>query len=65
MAIYNEVSDAANTVVRSFLTKIGEYYFEQSFNTGSKKGELYGKILKMLSLEDYAAIVNKIQRNFK
>lgn len=39
MAIYNTSSDAANTAIRSFLTKVGEYYLEETFNTGSKKGK--------------------------
>ena len=37
MAIYNTGSDAANTMVRAFLTKIGESYLNHSFNTGSGK----------------------------
>jgi len=39
MAIYNTSSDAANTAVRSFLTKVGEYYLGRSFNTGAGKGK--------------------------
>lgn len=39
MAIYNTYSDAANTAVRSFLTKVGEYYFGRTFNTGSENGK--------------------------
>lgn len=35
MAIYNTSYDAANTAVRAFLTKVGEYYWGRSFNTGS------------------------------
>jgi hypothetical protein len=35
MAVYNTASDAANTAVRAFLTKIGEFYLGRSFNTGS------------------------------
>jgi hypothetical protein len=35
MALYNTTYDAANTAVRAFLTKIGEYYLERPFNTGS------------------------------
>lgn len=39
MAIYNTPFDAANTAVRSFLTKVGEYYLGRTFNTrvGSAK----------------------------
>ena len=44
MAIYNTGSDAANTMVRAFLTKIGESYLNHSFNTGSGKGkEIWNK----------------------
>jgi len=39
MAIYNTSSDAANTAVRAFLTKVGEFYLGRSFNTGSGKGK--------------------------
>ncbi len=35
MSIYNTPADAANTAVRAFLTKIGEYFLGRSFNTGS------------------------------
>lgn len=39
MAVYNTSSDSANTAVRAFLTKVGEYYLGHSFNTGSGKGK--------------------------
>ena len=39
MAIYNTASDAANTAVRAFLTRIGEYYLGKNFNTGSGKAK--------------------------
>ncbi len=39
MAVYNTMSDSANTAVRAFLTKVGEYYLGHSFNTGSGKGK--------------------------
>jgi hypothetical protein len=39
MAIYNTGSDAANTAVRAFLTKVGEHYLGRSFNTGSGFGK--------------------------
>ena len=48
MAIYNTGSDAANTMVRAFLTKIGESYLNHSFNTGSGKGkEIWCEIKKI------------------
>ena len=40
MALYNTTLDAANTAVRAFLTRVGEYYLGHSFNTGSGKGKL-------------------------
>ena len=36
MASYNTQYDAANTAVRAFLTRIGEYYLKRSFNTAGK-----------------------------
>jgi hypothetical protein len=39
MATYNISSDASNTAVRVFLTKVGEFYLGRSFNTGSRKGK--------------------------
>ncbi|WHY65628.1 HNH endonuclease signature motif containing protein [Neobacillus sp. SuZ13] len=39
MAIYNTFSDSANTSVRAFLTKVGEYYLGSVFNTGNGKGQ--------------------------
>lgn len=41
MAIYNTASDAANTSVRAFLTKVGEHYVGHGFNTGSGRGKLF------------------------
>lgn len=39
MAIYNTASDAANTAVRSFLTKVGEFYLDHSLITGTGRGK--------------------------
>ena len=39
MTIYNTSSDSANTAVRAFLTKVGEYYLDHSFNTASGRGK--------------------------
>lgn len=39
MAIYNTGSDSANTGIRAFLTKVGEYYLGRSFNTGNGQGK--------------------------
>ena len=39
MTVYNTASDAANTAVRAFLTKVGEHYLGHSFNTGSGRGK--------------------------
>ena len=39
MTVYNTGADSANTAVRAFLTKVGEYYLGRSFNTASGKGK--------------------------
>ena len=39
MTTYNTDSDSANTSVRAFLTKVGEYYLDRTFNTGSGWGK--------------------------
>jgi len=39
MTTYNTDSDSANTSVRAFLTKVGEYYLGRTFNTGSGWGK--------------------------
>lgn len=39
LAVYNTLSDSANTAVRAFLTKVGEHYLGHSFNTGSGRGK--------------------------
>ena len=45
MTTYNTSSDAANTMIRAFLTKVGETYLGRSFNTGSGKGkEIWSRI---------------------
>ena len=43
MATYNTPSDAANTMVRAFLTKVGESYLDHSFNTANGKGKKFGE----------------------
>jgi len=39
MTIYNTSADAANTAIRAFLTRVGEYYLGRSFNTGNGKAK--------------------------
>ena len=39
MTTYNTGSDAANTAVRAFLTKVGEHYLGRTFDTSSGKGK--------------------------
>jgi len=36
---YNTGADSANTAVRAFLTKVGEFYLGKTFNTSSGKGK--------------------------
>jgi len=38
VAIYNAGFDSANTIVRAFLSKIGESYLNHPFNNASGKG---------------------------
>ena len=45
MAVYNTSSDSANTMVRAFLTKVGESYIGHGFNTRTGKGrEIWDRI---------------------
>lgn len=37
MTTYNTSADAANTGVRAFLTRVGEFYLGRAFNTNSGK----------------------------
>ncbi|OZS45851.1 HNH endonuclease [Photobacterium sanguinicancri] len=46
MAVYNTASDSANTAVRAFLTKVGEYYLGHSFNTASGKGKVIWEAIR-------------------
>ncbi len=39
MTVYNTAADSANTSVRAFLTKVGEFYLGRSFNTSSGQGK--------------------------
>jgi len=39
MAIYNAVSDSANTMIKALQTKIGESYLNHSFYNGGGKGK--------------------------
>jgi hypothetical protein len=39
MSLYNTAFDAANTSVRAFLTKVGEFYLGRSFNTSTGPGK--------------------------
>lgn len=48
MTVYNTSSDAANTAVRAFLTKIGEDHLTHSFNTASGKGKADWQRIKEL-----------------
>jgi hypothetical protein len=46
MAVYNQPADASNTAVRAFLTKLGEFYLESSFNTASGPGKKHWDRIK-------------------
>lgn len=55
MAVYNTSSDSANTAVRAFLTKVGEYYLGHSFNTGSGKGKAIWLSIKSQDFDNCCA----------
>ena len=55
MAIYNTSSDASNTSVRAFLTKVGELYLGHGFNTGSGKGKAIWDDIKSNIFNDSCA----------
>jgi len=58
MTVYNTPGDAANTAVRSFLTKVGEYYLQKSFNTGSGYGKLEWERIKTNVFNNKCAYCN-------
>jgi len=60
MAIHNTPSDAANTAVRSFLTKLGEEYYQKSFNTGSGHGREVWRIIREDEFGGLCAYCGKI-----
>ena len=39
MTTYNTGADGANTSVRAFLTRVGEFYLGRPFNTASGQGK--------------------------
>tara|TARA_Y100000310_G_scaffold113949_1_gene112384 strand:+ start:244 stop:825 length:582 start_codon:yes stop_codon:yes gene_type:complete len=61
MTVYNTAADAANTAVRAFLTKVGEYYLNQmspeyqSFDTGNGKGKGCWERIKHQTFEERCA----------
>ncbi len=59
MAIHNTVLDAANTSVRAFLTKIGEYYLGRNFNTGTGKAKQDWEIIRDQIFEGKCAYCGK------
>jgi hypothetical protein len=60
MAIHNTPSDAENTAVRSFLTKLGEEYYQKSFNTGSGHGREVWRIIREDEFGGLCAYCGKI-----
>ena len=58
MTNYNTGSDAANTAVRSFLTKVGEHYLGRTFNTSSGKAKDYWVRIKDSVFDDKCAYCN-------
>ena len=58
MTTYNTSGDAANTAVRSLLTKIGEYYLQKSFNTSSGNGKKEWERIKQEVFNNQCAYCN-------
>ncbi|MBN8687318.1 MAG: HNH endonuclease [Chitinophagales bacterium] len=59
MAVYNTASDAANTAVRAFLTKIGGNYLGTTFNTSSSRGSKIWETIKCRIFENRCAYCDK------
>jgi len=59
MASYNITYDSANTAVRAFLTKVGEYYWGKSFNTGVGAAKLVWSKIKDIIFENKCAYCGK------
>ena len=59
MTTYNTSSDAANTMIRAFLTKVGETYLGRSFNTGSGKGKEIWSRIKADTFDNKCAFCDK------
>ena len=59
MATYNTSSDAANTMVRAFLTKVGESYLDHSFNTANGKGKKIWEKIKIEKFDNKCAFCGK------
>ncbi|MEQ1675224.1 MAG: HNH endonuclease signature motif containing protein [Chitinophagaceae bacterium] len=65
MAVYNTSADAANTAVRAFLTRIGEYYLGRPFNTLSGKGKQDWVKIRDLIFEGKCAYCGKSDSNLQ
>jgi|GEM_PF-6942781 len=65
MSIYNTTFDSANTAVRAFLTKVGEYYLGRSFNTSSGQAKKDWLIIKNEVLIVSVHIVDSKQMHYK
>jgi len=65
MTTYNTSGDAANTAVRSLLTKIGEYYLQKSFNTSSGNGKKEWERIKHEVFDNKCAYCNANNQKYK
>ncbi|MCH8032460.1 MAG: HNH endonuclease [Bacteroidetes bacterium] len=59
MASHNTVFDAANTAVRAFLTKLGEYYLGRNYNTGSGRAKVEWEKIREIIFEGRCAYCGK------
>ena len=55
MTTYNTSADSANTNVRAFLTKVGEFYLGRSFNTSSGWGKKHWEKIKTETFDSRCA----------
>ena len=60
MAVYNTGSDAANTMIRAFLTKVGELYLGHTFSTHSGKGKEIWTRIKTERFNEQCAYCNEV-----
>ena len=64
MTTYNTGADGANTAVRAFLTKVGEFYLGRSFNTASGQGKKDWRKIVEETFESKCAYCGQVRDRF-